>query len=130
MEKVVALPLIPNVVFRIAVRTLQGPIVGHQSGDPSPQRLHFLAASLDAPELVLSYFAILCFSASAPLSFCSAIVPCCYMLGVGSAVIPLPIEKCFIVLFLAVFFRLFPTYVKGERFWCFLFYHHRVVEEL
>ena len=104
--------------------------MGHQSGDPNPQRLHVLAASLDAPELVLSYFAILCFSASALLSFCSAIVPSCYMLGVGSAVIPLPIEKCFIVLFLAVFFRLFPTYVKGERFWSFLFYHHRVVEEL
>ena len=74
MEKVVALPLIPNVVFRIAVRTLQGPILGHQSGDPSPQRLHVLAASLDAPELVLSYFAILCFSASALLSFCSALL--------------------------------------------------------
>lgn len=104
MEKVVALPLIPNVVSRIAVRTLQGPIVGHQNGDPSPQRLHVLAASLDAPELVLSYFAILCFSVSALLSFCSAIVLCCYMLGVKSAVIPLPIEKCFIVLFLAVCF--------------------------
>ena len=107
---VVALPLMPNVVFCIAVRAVQGPIVPQpalawlwhhlrrlQSRDPRPQPLHVPAASLDAPEVVLSYFASVFSSASVPFSFCSAIVPCCYMLGVGLAVAPLSIKKGFIV---------------------------------
>ena len=108
---VVALPLLPNVVFCIAtVRAVQGPIVPQparawlrhhlrrlQSRDPRPQHLHVPAASLDAPEVVLSYFASVCSSASVPLSFCSAIVSCFYMLGVGLAVAPLSIKKCFMV---------------------------------
>lgn len=78
---VAALPLMPNVVFRIAVLAVQGPIMLQpfsawllyhpgrlQSGDPHPQHLHVPSASLSAPEVVILMF---CYprSASLPLSF-------------------------------------------------------------
>ena len=83
---VVALPLMPNVVFRIAVLPVQGPIMLQpsptwllqhpgrlQSGDPRLQYLHVPSASLSATEVVLSCFSISCAShrlASAALLCC------------------------------------------------------------
>ena len=65
---VVALPLTPNVVTRIAVPAVLGLIVPQharawlpqhlrrfQTRDPHPQHLHVAAASPDAPEVVLSF---------------------------------------------------------------------------
>jgi len=65
---VVALPLVSNVVFRVAVQAVLGLIMPQpalawlpqhlrrfQKGDPHPQHLHVAAASPDAPEVVLSF---------------------------------------------------------------------------
>ena len=63
-----ALPLMPNVVFCIAVQAVLDLIVPRpalawlpqhlrrlQKGDPHPQHLHVAAASPDAPEVVFSF---------------------------------------------------------------------------
>lgn len=107
---VVTLPLMPKVIFRIAVQAVLGLIVPQparawlpqhlrrfQKGDPHPQHLHVAAASPDAPEVVLSFLLAFAPRLLGLLVFYSAIVFCCYTLGVGLAVVSLSIKPCFFV---------------------------------
>ena len=64
---------------------------------PHPQHLHVAAASPDAPEVVLSFLLAFAPRLLGLVVFCSAIVLCCYMLGVGLAMASLSIKSCFIV---------------------------------
>ena len=116
----------PNVVFRIAVQAVLGLIMPQpalawlpqhlrrfQKGDPHP---HVAPASPDPPKVVLSFLlafaprllglVVFLFSHS---NYGWTTVVCCYMLGVGLAVVSWSIKS-------AVFFTLSLTYVWGGWF--------------